>query len=126
MSNLVGVEPVQPDPAPHADYPKWIVPHASHIDASGRALAFKEFHKGRDGVVKVLVTSRNDEEIALEPKSGSETEFTPRPEWLNDVKDIVHVPDGDSETVQTAIGPNFEKMAADIFNSDEPKEHKDG
>jgi len=69
MDKLTGVFPAQPDPAPHADYPKWLVPHPSHVDGSGRALAFREF-KGRDGITKVLVMSRNEEEIALSPKAG--------------------------------------------------------
>lgn len=102
MDKITGVEPAQSAAVPHADYPKWIVPHGSHVDEQGRALAFTEFHKGRDGVTTVLVKSKNEEEIALAPKDGS-------------------------ETGQQVGGLNLEKMAADIFNSGEQKkEQNDG
>lgn len=68
MDKITGVEPAPLASVPHADYPKWIVPHGSHVDESGRALAF-QFHKGRDGVTTILVMSKNEEEIALAPKS---------------------------------------------------------
>lgn len=53
------------------EYPKWIVPHASHVlrDADGKVKsvpAFPGFHVSRvDGEVTVMVVDADEEAVAL-------------------------------------------------------------
>ena len=71
MTNLLGVEPEGLEPVPHAEFPKWVVPHGSHIAADGRAHGFQGDHVDRAGVVTVLVADADEEIKALRQKPDS-------------------------------------------------------
>ena len=66
-------EPVKPAPVERHDYPRWIVPHPSHVTQLDHAPSvfvpgFK-FDVNRDsGVVSVLVRNEVEEARALAPK----------------------------------------------------------
>lgn len=49
------------------EFPKWVVPHASHI-VDGVAPAFAESNTDRKGVLSVLVNSADEEAAALAEK----------------------------------------------------------
>lgn len=66
---LIGKPPV----SIHADpeYPKWVVPHRSHIEMQGDHIAvpsFVESHIARDGMVTVLVHDAEHEMLALDER----------------------------------------------------------
>lgn len=61
--------------ASHQEYPKWIEPHASHLDhANGHVSVplFPEHHVDRDGKVTVLVKDAEDEAKALAARVAEE------------------------------------------------------
>lgn len=70
MTKLMGVEPAEPQAHAHAEYPKWVVPHGSHLDGTGHG-GFADMNKDRGGNVTVLVHDATEEERALAPKGGA-------------------------------------------------------
>ena len=71
MTELLGVEAAASPEVPHAEFPKWIVPHSSHIAADGRAHGFQNDHVDRAGAVTVLVADGAEEIKALRQKTDS-------------------------------------------------------
>lgn len=66
------------------EYPKWVVPHDSHVVRHGDHIStphFADINVGRDSVVTVLVHDAEQEELALsgpapahDPPAQEETE----------------------------------------------------
>lgn len=62
-----------------AEFPKWVEPHASHVERQGDHLSVAHFpfHVDRKGVVSVLVADADEEKKALAEngaKPADETE----------------------------------------------------
>lgn len=71
-THIVGLtSPVAP-PAEFSEFPKWVVPHVSHIhlDQYNRAHTpgWSQYHMDRDNVLTVLVHDADEEHRAISPE----------------------------------------------------------
>lgn len=68
-------EHVKTDNSKDEDFPKWVAPHASHVDRIGDHVSvphFPEFHVDRKGNLTVLVRDAEEESRALAEKVAEE------------------------------------------------------